>query len=788
MGLRLVEPDVVAVWPRAEGRRVVFLLDARGPTERQMLLEWVQQHRPEDARYRVAELPTSRRIGRSGLSSNLRSMLEGDDDPLLQPLRVAWLAPKREGRRTVSFRDLLLFGDPREPGPLRRAWIRRFRPDRIRVVAAEPAPASDLRRRWVEARTRSPEDPFGFVEFVALQASLALERAERRIRGNRYKVPRFLAQDLTTRSQFQMGVLRLSEQLEEEPAETSRRAMRSLKEIAATHSTFVIDLVANLTRVLYQMGYQRSIRYERADLERLAALSQQHSLVFLPSHKSQLDHLVLFYLLYENGLPPNHTAGGVNLNFFPVGPLVRRAGVFFIRRSFKDDPVYKYVLKQYLDYLLSKRFPLEWFMEGGRSRSGKLRAPRYGLLSYVVDSYRRGACDDAVLVPVAIAYDQIQDIGAYTAEQRGEAKEKESFSWMVKAINSLRRRYGRISVRFGDPLFLSERVATYTPGAEGDPDAAGLEVRKLAFEVGARINRVTPITPISLVALALLGARDRALTVPELIDALDDYVADVERRRLPTTEPLQLGEAAGVEAALEALREHGVVSRFDGPETVYSIEPEQHLAAAYYRNTIIHFFLAGSLAEIGLVAAAEQSDDRVGIFWREVWRLRDLLKFEFYLSERDDFATEIHGEVGSVRADWESALGEGREAVMDLLDGIRPFTAPAVLRPFLEAYRVVADALELRDYRRPVEQREFLADCLALGEQYRLQRRIESPESVSAVLFETAAALAGHRGLLEPGGPEVLERRREFAAEIREAIRRIDAVEALAAARRAGIG
>ena len=375
------------------------------------------------------------------------------------------------------------------------------------MIAGEPAPVSAVKRRWVEARAKSLDDFSGFAEFVAIQASLALERSERKLRGNRYKVPRFLAEDLLSQASFRLGLLQLAERTGQRAEAIARLSARYIREIAATHSTFVIDLMAALIRVLYTQGYQRRIYYDRQELRRLYELGQEHPLVFLPSHKSNLDHLVLMYVLYENGLPPNHTAGGINMNFLPVGPIIRRAGVFFIRRSFKDNEPYKFVLKRYLDFLLSKRFPLEWFIEGGRSRSGKLRPPKYGMLAYVVDSYRRGSCDDVVLIPVSIAYDQIQDIGAYTTEQQGGEKERESFSWMVRAIRTLRRRYGRIHLRLGEPVSVAGSLPQYRPGVEGDPDARSLEIQKLAFEVSNRINRVTPITPISLVTLALLGAQ-----------------------------------------------------------------------------------------------------------------------------------------------------------------------------------------------------------------------------------------------------------------------------------------
>jgi glycerol-3-phosphate O-acyltransferase len=790
MSLELV--DVAArepSWPDAEERPLLFLLDASSALERRLLDAWIDRNRrpgPGDA---VVDIPPSRRrrLRRPAVSVRLRQRLEDESDPLLVPLRVAWLAPERDGRRRASLLDLLAFGDPRDPSRLRQEWLVRRYPDRVHIVAGEAAPVSDLRTRWVDARTKSPDDPAGFAEFVAMQASLALERSERRIRGNRYKVPRFLAEDLLSRSSFQVGLLRLAETTGQTAEGAMRLAHRYLKEIAATHSTFVIDLMAALIRILYTQGYHRRIFYDRDGLRRIYELSQQHPLVFLPSHKSNLDHLVLMYVLYENGFPPNHTAGGINMNFFPVGPLVRRAGVFFIRRSFKDNEPYKFVLKRYLDFLLAKRFPLEWFIEGGRSRSGKMRAPRFGMLAYVADSFRRGSCDDVVLVPVSIAYDQIHDIGDYAAEQKGAAKQRESFGWFLRALRTMRRRYGRIHLNLGEPLSLAEALTPYRDEG-GQPDESALEIQKLAFEVAVRINRVTPITPISLVTLALLGSRDRALTVDETSAVLSDYLDLVERRGLPVTEVLSFDTPEQVLAALEALREHGVVSRFTGGlETVYSIEPEQHLAAAYYRNTISHFFTTGAIVELALLAAAEGEGDPRDTFWDGVMALRDLLKFEFFFSDKEEFRVEVEAELADHVSGWEKVLAKGGDEVMAILRSVRPFRAHWVLRPFLEAYRVVADLLEHRDYRQEIEEKAFLEECLAVGKQYLLQYRIESPESVSTVLFETALNLSRNRGLLEAGGPERLEERRAFAAQIRDVIRRIDSVENLAAARRLGL-
>ncbi len=782
------EPD----WPAADGRGVLFLIDAPSRLERRLVEAWIERHRPatvDASNCDAIPIPSSRRSRRGRLDPRLEAALATDDDPLLAPLRVIWRAKLRDGTRAVRFSDLLTFSDPRDPGRLRQAWVLRREPDRCRIVAGEPAPLSELRERWGRSGGSDSAQTQGLAEFVVRQATLALERGERRLRGARYKVPRFVREEIVARPGFRGGLARLARELRRSERSVGREASRYLREIAATHDPFVIDLVSHLIRLLYTQGYGEVLHYDREELRGVYALAQRHPVVFLPSHRSNLDHLVLQYALHENGHPPNHTAAGINMNFFPVGLLVRRSGAFFIRRSFRDNTVYKFVLRSYIDYLIEKRFSLEWYIEGGRSRSGKLLPPRFGMLAYVVDAFRRGKSEDVFLVPVSIAYDQIQDVGAYAAEQRGAAKRKESLRWFIGVVRALRRRYGNIHIRFGEPISLRKHLGPPEAGAEPNPDERNLALQKLAFEVSARINRETPITPTSLVTLTLLGTGDRALSLEQTRVALSNLLWAVEKRNLPTTAEFDLRDAESMQRALDALVENGVVSCFrEGLDAVYRIGPEQQLAAAYYRNTIVHFFVNGAIAELALLRAAEDGVADPGAeFWDEAMRLRDLLKFEFFFSEKERFRGELRHELSLYDHDWEARVLAGSAEIDRLVRRIRPFHSHRVLRAFVEAYRVVADALERVDPNEEIDERRFLARCLGLGAQYHLQRRVHGTDSISQVLFATALRLARNRGLVDTGAPEVAERRREFARYVHDVLRRIDGIDALAGSRRAGL-
>jgi glycerol-3-phosphate O-acyltransferase len=753
-------------WPEESGPYVV-LVDASSTLEAELIADWVVEASqtitdPID----VFALPPSRRQRRfSSVDFAIGERLSEEDDPLCIPVRVAWLAKEIDGVRRVRFSDIFKPGDPRDPNLFTQRLILKRHPDRCRIVVGDPARASELQTRWNAPTGRGPADGTTLGEFVALQAWMALERAERHVRGLRYKVPRFLREDLFWSRPFQSGIRRLARQEGKTEKRMSKRTGRYLKEIAAQHSPNVIDIVNGITTKIIEAAHQ-DIDYSESHLRSIYRSAERNSLVFLPSHKSNFDHLVFQHVLFENELPLNHTAGGVNLNFFLIGPLLRRSGIFFIRREFKTNEPYKFVLRQYVDYLLEKRFALEWYIEGGRSRSGKLREPKLGLLAYVADAYQRGMTHDVILVPVSIAYDQITDVGAYADEQRGGKKQQESFAWAVRFMGSLRRQNGRIYVRFGEPLPLSERLGRDENLTEGE---GLLVLPKIAFEVSTRINDATPITAISLVTLALLSEVKHGLTVAETAECLTPFITFVEDRDLPTTDELPFTSLAGVEAALEALVASGVVKRSDGlTATVYSIGEGKHLSAAYYRNTIIHFFVNAGITELalGICALRENPVTRESVIERAL-ELRDLLKFDFFFSSTEEFVEDIGTEIDRY------TLGEDQEDGSFVFDlGSFHPKSPIVLGPFFEAYFVVAAAL-IADGADPVTNAMLAERALRMGDQLAAHGDISNKEAVSSALFATGTKLALSRGLLD--GTE--QERRDFHSELEEILETLSSMD-----------
>ncbi|GAC1619865.1 MAG: lysophospholipid acyltransferase [Nevskia sp.] len=505
-------------------------------------------------------------------------------------------------------------------------------------------------------------------------------------------------------------------------------------------------------------------------LRRLKKLNQKQALVFLPTHRSYADAFILSRLLRDNGLKRNHILGGNNLGFWPLGTIIRRSGGVLIRRSFQDDEVYKMVVREYLGYLASQQKNLEWYMEGGRSRTGKLRPPKYGLLRYLVDAIESGGAEDMLLVPVSTTYDQMHEVATMAAEEAGAPKAKEGLAWLAGYARTQQKWIGTAYVRFGEPLSLREALA-------GADDSGQWTVEKIAFEVFQRINRATPVTAPALVTLALLGARDRALTLGEVHDLVLPLLDYAVARGLPLSPLDNLRHPEGVRDTLDSLRDGGVLSRYDsGMAPVYRIEPGQHAVAAFYRNSAIHWFVNRAIFELALleVAKAEVADP-LARAWDAAFALRDLLKFEFFFSDKARFSEELRAESKVLDAEFRSQVGTPaarRELLMK-----SPFlVAHRVLRPFIEAYFIVADRLAAQGTTQAVDKKALTEECVAVGRQYLLQQRLRNPECVSREIFGNALALASNRGLLKPG-ERLAERRRQWLAELAVAVEQVAAID-----------
>lgn len=744
----------------------LVLTAVSSPAEETLLNDWLEAQRrahPEST-IEVLKLPADDDPPPATLA-RLVELLKADEDRSVVPVRVFWIPGGLPTRSKVV--ALISGRDKYRPPKVLQHSILKRDPSRARVVAGEPAKVSELHRHWSE--TTVAENPREFARFVIRRAILAIERVELRLLGPEYKSPQLIKPEVLASARFREG-------LEKIPGATVEQAGEMLDELGTGWSRFSVDLIPSLGRAIFSRGFDPNIDYDRAEVEVMRHSLETHPAVLLFSHRSYLDGAIVPVAMQENRLPPVHTFAGINLSFGFMGPLMRRSGVIFLRRKL-DDPLYKFVLRQFVGYIVEKRFNLSWAIEGTRSRTGKMLPPKLGLLAYVADAYLDGRSDDILLQPVSISFDQLHETAEYARYARGGEKTPEGLSWLVNYIRAQgERNYGKIYVRFPEAVSMREYLGEPHGPMTTDESAKRLAMQKMAFEVAWRILQVTPVNATALVSALLLSTRGVALTLDQLHHTLQDSLDYLERKQTPmTNSALRLRTPDGVRVAVDALSNGHPVTRVDsGTEPVWYIAPHDELEASFYRNSLIDAFLETSLVELALAYASRAESGRLEAFWAQVMRLRDLLKFDFYFADSAAFRQHVAEEM-SWHADWESHVDAGGEQIESLLRSKRPAIAGPLLRPFFEAYQIVADVL--LDAPAEIPEKDLTTKALGLGQQYMAQGRVQSNESVSALLFTTARQVAADQKLLEPAA-DLAERRRAFRDELRGILTDMDKVDA----------
>jgi glycerol-3-phosphate O-acyltransferase len=577
---------------------------------------------------------------------------------------------------------------------------------------------------------------------------------------------------------FAARLAELAGSLGRDPGEVRAEAAGYLREMGAEHSARVMGGWSRFTKWMFRA---HDLLVDEEAARRLRALDREYSLLFLFSHRSYLDGAAVPLALERHGIDPAFTLGGANLNFFPVGQMARRSGIVYIRRSTKDQPVYKLALRAYIGQLIRNRENLSWSIEGGRTRTGKLRPPTYGIVRYVVDSIEATPDTEAMIIPVSIVYEQLHEVGLMTAEARGGRKRPEDVRWLVNFARLQAKRLGRAYLDFGEPLPLRETLAEL----RGENQQGRHVVERIALETSHRINRATPVTVTSVVCLAMLAA-DRALTLDGVLATVAPMAGYIAARHWPVAGAADLTDRGTVRRTLQELVTSGVLASYDGgTDTVWTIRAGQHLVAAFYRNTAIHMLVDRAIGELSLVAATEGGENGLATASEEALRLRDLLKFDFFFARRRDFAAEMAAELSVIDPDAGTGLREFTPAeARRWLEAGNPLVAPLVLRPFLDAYHLVADRLAAWEGEQ-VDESRFLDECLRVGRQWAMQGRLASEESVSLELFKPALRLARHRDLLDSTAPHLHKRRADFRDELQETVRRVTVVADLALRRSA---
>ena len=391
-----------------------------------------------------------------------------------------------------------------------------------------------------------------------------------------------------------------------------RRAREYAYEIAADMSYSTVRILHTLLRKLWNELYDG---VELHGVNRLKAVVDGNEIVYVPCHRSHIDYLLLSYILYTQGLSLPHIAAGINLNLPFVGGLLRTGGAFFLRRSFSGKPLYAAVFNAYLKELLQRGHALEYFVEGGRSRSGRLLPPKSGMLAMTVQAYLSQPKTPVVFVPVYFGYERLLEGRAFTSELAGGKKQRESIFALIKSLRTLREDYGRVHVSFGDPIALDALMTRHEPQwrsipvSEERPTWVKPVINELGVTIMRRINETASVTPISLLAATLLATPQGCISSEELKQQIDIYQRLLSGAYANTL--VSIPEVDGDELIAHGMRLGFVKTSADDIGTTVELKPGQSTPLTYFRNNILHLLTLPALIAATFTNCRDQSEKQI---------------------------------------------------------------------------------------------------------------------------------------------------------------------------------
>jgi glycerol-3-phosphate O-acyltransferase len=721
------------------------------------------------------DLPTMARPGFLYLSVLLEARLESqrggrasDIDALLQravanpvydvqlvPVSIFW--GRDPDKETSLFK--LLFSDAPGAGALRKLFIIMVNGRNVLVSFGLPLA---FRAYMDGAPVAGAADPQRAVRKLTRALHFHFLRSRTATLG-----PNLLRRTVVVRELLATGPVRLAIEREAKQKsvtleQAARRARRVAEEIAADYSNASINFLRRILGVVWNKIFKG---IETRGIERVRELAHSNVLVYLPAHRSHADYLLLSYVLYMAGLVPPHIAAGENLNIpFGIGALLRRCGAFFMRRKFGGDALYTAVFRAYVESLIQRGYPIEFFPEGGRSRTGRLLSPKTGLMAMVVEAALRQRARRVLIVPVHLGYDRVWEINTYLKELKGAQKEKESVQGLVKATRMLTKSFGRVYLNFGDPIRLDEFADAQLPGwrealvpaSDERPPGFARLVSELAQETMRRVNAAAVATPTGLLGLALLASPQRAAAEADLREQIGLLVQLLQGRpygpdqHVPVTDPQAIVDWAAPIAR---------VSRIEHRWGDLIVAPSREAALmTYARNNIHHLFALPSLI-------ANFFRSRYGVHEDAVVSgchvLYPFLHSQFFLrwdpAELEPVVRETVDVM--VRMGLLTRAGEGmlRRPEFNSPAFARLVTLGRVMGETFERYCLSALLLSSERKLGRIQRSRFEEDCRLFAERMAVLTGRNAPEFFDTALFRAYVSTLIEQGLVAEREDKTLE-------------------------------
>jgi glycerol-3-phosphate O-acyltransferase len=696
-----------------------------------------------------------------GKKSFYRRFVKAQTDPIQYLIEIqksvdrpVYLIPQliffsKTARREIPTLIDILFGPEDKPGNFRRLFTLFKNPGKVFVEVSKPVNL----KKYLQSEPLQQESTEYQARVLRKDLLVQLNRHRQSITGPIRKSKEELKESILTQNRLQEYMKKYAGSRDIPIHDVHRKADGYLEEIAANYKPAFIKIasviVGWITRNMFD-GVAVNYRV----LTQVKQKARKGPLVLIPCHKSHIDYLILDYVLYNNNMPVPHIAAGKNLSFWPMGPIFRSGGAFFLRRTFGGAVLYSRVFGEYIHKLLQEGYNIEQFIEGGRSRTGKLLMPKLGLLSILINAYKNGACEDMLIVPIYIGYDRIVEEKSYLHELGGGQKESENILQVLQARKFLKKRYGKIYIQFHEPISLNKLQRIYErPLTEMTSKEQNRMIKDLGYQVINAINRVTVVTPHAVVASAILNFSTDKFSYHDLLAVNEIYLRYLTAHDVKLADSLVSDHLRVFEQVTDLYCQRKFIEPlakgkdYKPTEKYFLINESRRLNLEYYKNNCIAFFIPAAYTAMAILekdafrfSAAEVLADYE--FWQDFFKY----EFAFDVENRPEFNIRK-----SIKAFIDNAVVVPHKTLPDTYD-----ITPAALRKlnlfslflktYCESYWIVLSYFK-RNPHKSIKPKDRLKKIAARGNRMYKRKEIDRKEALSKVSYQNAVEFFASKGI-----------------------------------------
>ncbi len=662
---------------------------------------------------------------------------ETSNSLFIVPLDILYVS--KPMRKDPSLFDLL-FGTHENPGNIKRIYTLLRHPEKIQIAVANPVKLIDF---ILDENIQRLDSEFQSHRMRSCLVDI-INRQRRSFTGPILKSRQEITEDILTRKSMKEYLAQYAAEQNLSLKKTNKKAAGYINEIAANYNLRIINIGSVVLNWAFQNIFD-GLMLKQEQINRMKEKSTENPLILVPCHKSHLDYLLLPYVMHKHNMPCPHIAAGKNLSFWPLGPIFRGGGAFFIRRSIRGAKLYTRIFAAYLEKLLYEGFNLKIFIEGGRSRTGKLLSPRPGGISYMIRACLAGACTDLHFVPIFIGYDRVLEEDAYLKEKEGGDKKPENLKGLLATPKFLKRQYGKVYIRFDEPISIKEYMDKkhIDAAAMSEKDFIAF-AKQFGYKLIHRINTQAVATPHGIIAGAILNCPGNSIAKSQITELANVYIDLLTFDGRELSDTLLMAPDNTLDTVINNFIDRKFIELADEdeeditPETHFIVKYNKRPILDYYKNSVISFFVAHAYTAVAILETDRFQFTLLDLIPRYKF-LQKLFVDEFSFDEDISCEEQItHAIKGFVNQGFLVPTSEGEELFDLTSSGRREMTMfAAFMLPFFESYFTVLTYLEKEKYDSQ-DIKGMAKKVVSLGSKLYKRKQIRLKESISLVTYQNA--------------------------------------------------